>query len=131
MKRNCSATRSRLCKPRCEPIGKTQAAAIHAKMFKGTGNPRTLTPIIEYTLPMALSDADAYYQAGTIASALIGLSRTVANAEHNADQAKSDAGPNPEAVSNAKITAAPMSNQTTVAITRVLADNHSRREYAA
>ena len=92
---------------------KTQAAAIYAKMFKDTGNPRTLTPIVEYTLPMALSDADAYYQAGTIASALIGLSKTVANAEHNADQAKSDAGPNPEAVSNAKLTAAPMSNQTT------------------
>lgn len=98
---------------------KTQAAAIYAKMFKDT-NPRTLTPIFEYTLPMALSDADAYYQAGTIASALIGLSKTVANAEHNADQAKSNAGPNPEAVSNAKVTAAPMSNQTTApAITRV------------
>jgi hypothetical protein len=98
---------------------KTQAAAIYAKMFKNT-SPRTLTPIIEYTLPMALSDADAYYQAGTISSALIGLSKTVANAEHNADQAKSDAGPNPEAVSDAKITAAPLSNQTALpAIVRV------------
>jgi hypothetical protein len=71
------------------------------------------TPISEYTLPMALSDADAYYQAGTVASALIGLSKTVANADRNADQAKSDAGPNPGAVSGAKEQAAPHSNGTT------------------
>jgi hypothetical protein len=75
---------------------KTQAAVIFAKMFKDApGNTKVLTPIYEYTLPMALADAEAYYQAGTVASALIGLSKTVANAEHNADQAKSDAGPIP------------------------------------
>jgi hypothetical protein len=88
---------------------KTQAAVIYAKMFKEIGNnTKTITPIIEYTLPMALSDADNYYQAGTVASALIGLSKTLANAEQNADQAKSQAGPNPGAVSDAKITAAPI-----------------------
>lgn len=88
---------------------KTQAAVIYAKMFKETGvNTKTITPIHEYTLPMALSDADNYYQAGTIASALIGLSKTLANAEQNADQAKSQSGPNPGAVSDAKITAAPI-----------------------
>jgi hypothetical protein len=90
---------------------KTQAAVIYAKMFKDAGNnTKAITPIVEYTLPMALSDADNYYQAGTIASALIGLSKTVANAEQNADQAKSQAGPNPGAVSDAKITAAPISD---------------------
>jgi hypothetical protein len=88
---------------------KAQAAVIYAKMFKDTGNnTKTITPIVEYTLPMALSDADNYYQAGTIASALIGLSKTVANAEQNADQAKAQAGPNPGAVSDAKVTAAPI-----------------------
>jgi hypothetical protein len=97
---------------------KTQAAVIYAKMFKDAGNnTKTITPIVEYTLPMALSDADTYYQAGTIASALIGLSKTVANAEQNADQAKSGAGPNPDAVSNAQITATPLSNQTSVPLT--------------
>jgi hypothetical protein len=90
---------------------KTQAAVIYAKMFKDAGNnTKTITPIVEYTLPMALSDADGYYQAGTIASALIGLSKTVANAEQNADQAKSQAGPNPGAVSDAQGTAAPISD---------------------
>jgi hypothetical protein len=83
---------------------KTEAGVIYAKMFKTNGR---VTPIAEYTLAMALSDADAYYQAGTISSALIGLSKTVANAERNADQAKSDAGPNPGAVSDVKATAAP------------------------
>jgi hypothetical protein len=87
---------------------KTQAAAIYAKMFKGTDT-KTITPIAEYTLPMALSDAETYYQAGTIASALIGLSKTLANAEQNADEAKSQAGPNGNAVSDAKGIAAPIS----------------------
>jgi len=84
---------------------KTWAAEIQAKMLKS--DKRTVTPITEYTLPMALSDADAYYQAGTIASALIGLSKTVANAETNAQQAKSDSGPNPVAVSQVRSTAHP------------------------
>jgi hypothetical protein len=89
---------------------KTQAAVIYAKMFRDIGNnTKKPTPIVEYTLPMALSDADGYYQAGTIASALIGLSKTVANAEQNADQAKSQAGPNAGAVSDAQGTAAPIS----------------------
>jgi hypothetical protein len=89
---------------------KTQAAAIYAKMFRDAGNnTKTPTPIAEYTLPMALSDAEVYYQAGTIASALIGLSRTLANAEQNADEAKSQKGPNGNAVSDAKGIAAPIS----------------------
>jgi hypothetical protein len=87
---------------------KTRAAAIFAKMLRNVGNTKVPTPIAEYTLPMALSDADAYYQAGTIASALIGLSKTVANAEQNADAAKGEAGPNPGAVANVKDIAAPL-----------------------
>jgi hypothetical protein len=83
---------------------KGQAAVIYAKMFKG---PSIITPITEYTLPMALSDADSYYQAGTMASALIGLSKTVANAEQRAERAKSESGPNPGAVSSAREIAAP------------------------
>jgi hypothetical protein len=106
---------------------KAQAAVIYAKMFRdGGGNTKTLTPIFEYTLPMALSDSDGYYQAGTIASALIGLSKTLANAERNADQAKSDAGPNPVAVSNAKEVAAPHSGNgvvPTLRVTNVARDN--------
>jgi len=82
---------------------KTWAAEIQAKMLKP--DKTTVTPITEYTLPMALSDADAYYQAGTIASALIGLSKTLANAESNAAQAKADSGPNAPAVSQARATA--------------------------
>jgi hypothetical protein len=94
---------------------KGQEAIILAKMFKDVGNnTKILTPIIEYTLPMALSDADAYYQAGTIASALIGLSKTLANKEQNSEQAKAAAGPNPDAVLNATITASPLSNQTSL-----------------
>jgi len=82
---------------------KTQKAVIQASMI----NPSTkkITPIEEYTLPMALSDVDSYYQAGTIASALIGLSKTVANAETNAQQAQANTGPNPDAVSQARSTA--------------------------
>jgi len=88
---------------------KMQAAVIFAKMYKDAGNnTKIITPIAEYTLPMALSDAETYYQAGTIASALIGLSKTVANADRNADQAKSQHGPNPAAVSDAKSTAEPI-----------------------
>lgn len=95
---------------------KAQAAVIYAKMFirDAGGNIRAPTPIGEYTLPMALSDADTYYQAGTVASALIGLSKTVATAEHNADQAKVDAGPNSGAVTSAKITATPIVSRTPV-----------------
>jgi hypothetical protein len=89
---------------------KTQAAVIYAKMLKLNGaGLKTATPIAEYTLSMALSDAEAYYQAGTIASALIGLSKTLANAEQNADEAKSQAGPNPGPVSAAQGIAAPIS----------------------
>jgi hypothetical protein len=89
---------------------KTQAAVIYAKMYKDTGtSARIPTAIGEYTLPMALSDADAYYQAGTITSALVGLMKTVTIAETNADLAKSQAGPNPVAVMNVTTTATPMS----------------------
>ena len=88
---------------------KREAAVIYAKMFKDlSSNARMITPIAEYTLPMALSDVDAYYQMGTLSSALIGLSKTVATAERNADEAKSQAGPNPGAVSLAKATASPV-----------------------
>jgi hypothetical protein len=87
---------------------KTQAALIYAKMYKDAGNnTKVLTPIYEYTLPMALSDAETYYQAGTIASALIGLSKTLANAEQNADQAKCEHGPNLVAVCDVRSVAAP------------------------
>jgi hypothetical protein len=84
---------------------KTQAAAIQASMI----DPKTkaIIPITEYTLPMALSDVETYYQAGTIASALVGLSKTVAEREKNAQQAKSDSGPNPQAVSQVRSTANP------------------------
>jgi hypothetical protein len=83
---------------------KEQAAVIYAKMFKADG---MITPIGEYTLSMALSDVGAYYQAGTIASALIGLSRTVATKEVNSDHAKAAAGPNPRAVTGVKVLASP------------------------
>jgi len=76
----------------------TQAAAIFAKMT---------TPIDQYTLPMALSDVDHYYQAGTLASALIGLNKTVATAEQNATTAHDLAGPNGEVVTNLKAVANP------------------------
>jgi hypothetical protein len=56
---------------------KTEAGVIYGKMYRDTGNnTRKITSIAEYTLPMALSDADTYYQAGTISSALIGLSKS-------------------------------------------------------
>jgi len=87
---------------------KAQAAVIYAKMFRDVGSTKAITPIYEYTLPMALSDADAYYQAGTVASALIGLSKTLANAERNADHAKAQSGPNPDLVSDAKELSAPV-----------------------
>jgi hypothetical protein len=92
---------------------KTQAAAIYSKMFQGDGNNKAITPIDQYTLPMALSDSEKYYQAGTIASALIGLSKTVANAEQNADLAKDQAGPNPRQVTDSKTTAVPLLNSAT------------------
>jgi hypothetical protein len=89
---------------------KAQAAVIYAKMFKdGGSNTKIITPIAEYTLPMALSDADTYYAAGTFGSALIGLSKTMANNEKNADDAKTASGPNPDAVSNVKALAHPTS----------------------
>jgi hypothetical protein len=106
---------------------KTQAAVIYAKMFKDSGgNTKTLTPISEYTLPMALSDAETYYQAGTIASALIGLSKTLSNADRNAEQAKSEAGPNPAAVTSVREVAAPRNDglvTPTLRITNVARDS--------
>jgi len=92
---------------------KAEAAEIYAKMFRGTGNDiKKPTPIGEYTWTMALADAEAYYQAGTISSGLIGLSRTVSNKETNAGLAKAEAGPNPSAVAAARQTAAPISGGT-------------------
>lgn len=89
---------------------KAQAADIYAKMFREVGGGvKRPTPISEYTFTMALSDAEGYYQAGTIASALVGLSRTVANKETNAGLAMAQAGPNPVQVAAAHDTAAPIS----------------------
>jgi hypothetical protein len=82
---------------------KARAADIQAKMVRT--DKITPTSIYEYPLAMALSDVDAYYQAGTLASAMIGLSKTVAVAEANATQAKADSGPNSAAVSRALATA--------------------------
>jgi hypothetical protein len=76
----------------------TQAAVIISKMP---------TPIAQYTLPMALSDVDKYYQAGTLASALIGLQKTVAIAEQRASTAHDLAGPNGEVVSAIRMIANP------------------------
>jgi hypothetical protein len=76
----------------------TQAAAILAKMP---------VSIEEYTLPMALSDVDKYYQAGTLASALVGLNKTVATAEQHATTAHDLAGPNGELVTRLKAVANP------------------------
>jgi hypothetical protein len=84
---------------------KAEAAYILSRMMQDNGLP---TPIGQYPLPMALSDADRYYQAGTFASALIGLTKTVTNAEQNASSAKDNAGPNPARVRVAKATAVPL-----------------------
>src|ERR1700730_6175856 len=89
---------------------KTWAAEIQAKMLRPDKS--TVTPITEYTLAMALSDADSYYQAGTIASALIGLSKTLANKEASAAQAKADSGPKVAAVSQAIATSNQSAAQT-------------------
>jgi hypothetical protein len=83
---------------------KAQAATIYASMLRD-GQP---TPIEAYPLAQALSDVDLYYQAGTVASALVGLNRTVANAEQSADLAKANKGPNPQSVVDAKTTAVPI-----------------------
>lgn len=83
---------------------KTEAAEIFAKMLLPSGAP---TPISQYTLAMALSDVDHYYQAGTLASALVGLNKTVSSAEHAADVAKVEAGPNSEKVAAVKEIARP------------------------
>lgn len=86
---------------------KTQAAIIYTRMLKEIGNTKVVTSIGEYTLPMAMSDADTYYQMGTMSSALIGLSKTVANADQSADQEKLKNGPNGEAAANVKAASLP------------------------
>jgi hypothetical protein len=78
---------------------KEVAGEIMAKMLRSS--------IDIYPLPMALSDVEHYRQVGTIASALIGLSRTVANAEQLADRAKALAGPAPVQVTLVKDVARP------------------------
>lgn len=90
---------------------KAEAAAIYTKMTTSGGAP---TSIDQYTLPMALSDTDQYYQAGTISSALIGLSKTVANANQNAEAAKDAAGPNGSQVVSVKAIATPLPPMTGV-----------------
>jgi hypothetical protein len=82
-----------------------QAAEIYARMFT---KQKTPTPISEYTMAMALSDAEAYYQAGTVTSALVGLSQTTARAAENAAAAKAAQGPNSSQVTAAQEMAAPM-----------------------
>jgi len=79
------------------------AAEIWARMLRGA----VPTSIDEYPLAMALSDVEHYRQVGTIASALIGLSRTVAIAEQRADRAKAEAGPAPDQVAMVKDIARP------------------------
>jgi hypothetical protein len=86
----------------------TQASAIFAKMA---------APIDQYTLPMALSDVDKFYQAGTLASALVGLNKTVANAEQNASTAHDLAGPNGQLVSALKTIANPPPTATRATVT--------------
>lgn len=86
-----------------------QAAQIYARMFT---KQKTPTPISEYTMPMALSDAEAYYQAGTVTSALVGLSKTTAKAAENAAAAKAAAGPNSSQVTAAQEMASPTSGAT-------------------
>ena len=86
---------------------KAEAAQIYAKMFAQVGSVKKPTPISEYTMAMALSDAEAYYQAGTITSALIGLSKTAARTDEDAARAKAAAGPNSSQVLAAQETAAP------------------------
>ena len=70
------------------------------------------------TLPMALSDTERYYQAGTVPSALVGLNKTVSNAEHNADTAKDQVSPNAPQVSNSKSTAVPVAANAATTIVR-------------
>jgi hypothetical protein len=82
---------------------KAQAAAILIAMMQN-GRP---TPIDQYPLALALSDVDHYYQAGTVASALIGLSKTVANADTSASTARDLAGPNGDQVAAIKAIATP------------------------
>jgi hypothetical protein len=82
---------------------KEMAAEIWAKILRG----RVPTSIDEYPLAMALSDVEHYRQVGTIASALIGLSKTVAIAEQRADRAKAEAGPAPDQVAMVKDIARP------------------------
>lgn len=107
---------------------KTQAGVIYAKMHRSGGS---VTPIGEYTLPMALSDADVYYQAGTLTSALVGLSKTLATREENADQAKASAGPNAQSVMDVKAisTASVLTNASTPMFTpsRVIIKDSVRR----
>jgi hypothetical protein len=90
---------------------KEQAATIYAKMFRAPG---AVTSIGDYTLPMALSDVDAYYQAGTVSSALLGLSKTVATKETHSDEAKVAAGPNALKVAAVKDAAAPQTRSTII-----------------
>jgi hypothetical protein len=78
---------------------KEAAAEITAKMLSSS--------IDVYPLPMALSDVEHYRQVGTIASALIGLSRTLANADQLADKAKTLAGPASTQVAAVKAVARP------------------------
>jgi hypothetical protein len=87
-----------------------QAAQIYARMFTDVGNNvKRPTPIGEYTMAMALSDTETYYQAGTLTSALVGLSKTTARAAENAAAAKAEAGPNARAVMVAQDMASPIS----------------------
>jgi hypothetical protein len=52
-------------------------------------------PLGQYNLGMALSDLEEYYRAGTLPSAMIALSKTVANAENVAKATKASMNPAP------------------------------------
>lgn len=67
-----------------------QAAVIYANMK---------CPIDKYPLPMALSDLEAYYRAGTVTAGLIKLTQTVTKAEKDAKAGEDSQKPgNPDAL---------------------------------
>jgi hypothetical protein len=77
--------------------------------------------IASYPVGMALSDLEAYYRAGTVPAALIGLTKTVSKAETDAKANKDSKGPAPPAaaqeqlIMSANVTAAKASPPTKAA----------------
>jgi hypothetical protein len=62
--------------------------------------------ITNYPLGMALSDLEVYYRAGTLPSALIGLSKTVSKAETDSKASKDSNAPAAPAAAKAQLTMA-------------------------